>query len=151
MSVSLANLRRRRIRIHRQLDKLEPLLAAYHFKLAHVEAQIRALAPELALPARHRTYQPNPYFMRGELPCVALAILRESGEPLPIRVIAARALALKECRAPTRRIKMTRVRLQQLFGRLERKGITYSVGTGSATKRGLKREGAPEGTEHALR
>ena len=31
----------------------------------------------------------------------------------------------------------TRVWLQQLFLRLERKGITYSVGTGSETKRGL--------------
>jgi hypothetical protein len=62
---SLGNLRRARIRIHRQLDKLEPMLAAYHFKLAHVEAQIQALALELPLPMRHRTYQPNPYFMRG--------------------------------------------------------------------------------------
>lgn len=73
--------------------------------------------------------QPAPCPRRGELPRVALAILRESGEPLPIRVIAARALARKDCHAPTRRIfKMTRVRLQQLFGRLDRKGITYSVG-----------------------
>ena len=138
----LKKLRAKRIRIHRQLDKLEPLLAAYHFKLAHVEAQIQALAPELPLPARHRTYRPNPHFMRGELPRVALAILREAGEPLPIRVIAARALARKDCHAPTRRIfKMTRVRLQQLFGQLERKGITYSVGTGSGT-RGLASTGA---------
>ena len=36
----LKKLRAKRIRIHRQLDKLEPLLAACHFKLAHVEAQI---------------------------------------------------------------------------------------------------------------
>ena len=43
-----------------------------------------------------------------------------AGEPLlPIRVIAARALARKGCRTPTRRIfKITRVRLQQLFLRL---------------------------------
>ncbi len=31
----LKKLRAKRIRIHRQLDKLEPLLAAYHFKLAY--------------------------------------------------------------------------------------------------------------------
>src|SRR5277367_1371992 len=104
MTRSLGNLRRARIRIHRQLDKLEPMLAAYHFKLAHVEAQIEAMAPELPLPTRHRTYQPNPYFARGELPRVALAILREAGEPLPIRVIAARALARKDCLTPPRRI-----------------------------------------------
>jgi hypothetical protein len=34
MTRSLANLRRARVRIHRQLDKLEPLLAAYRFKLS---------------------------------------------------------------------------------------------------------------------
>ena len=57
-----------------------------------------------------------------------------------VRVIAARALALKDCRTSDRRIfKMTRVRLQQLFGRLERKGITYSVG---GTRRGLASTGA---------
>jgi hypothetical protein len=66
--------------------------------------------------------------MRGELPRVALAILREAGNPLPIRVIAARALARKDCHAPTQRIfKMTRVRLQQLFGRLERKGLVTII------------------------
>ena len=78
-------------------------------------------------------------FAMPELPRVALAILREVGDPLPIRVIAARALALKDCHAPTRRIfKMTRVRLQQLFGLLDEKGITYSVGTGGGTQRGLR-------------
>ena len=46
---------------------------------------------------------PTRTFARGELPRVALAILREAGEPLPIRVIAARALARKDCSAPTRR------------------------------------------------
>lgn len=135
----LAKLRAKRIRIHRQLDKLEPLLAAYHFKLAHVEAQIQALAPELPLPARHRTYQPNPYFARGGLPRVALAVLREDGGPLPIRVIAARALAAKDCHAPTRRIfRMTRVRLQPLFRRLERKGVTDSVGKGERDAAGAE-------------
>jgi hypothetical protein len=86
----LKKLRAKRIRTHRQLDKLEPLIAGYRAKLAEVEAAIQALAPELPLPTRHRTYQPNPYFARGELPRVALAVLREAGEPLPIRIIAAR-------------------------------------------------------------
>jgi hypothetical protein len=134
----LTKLRRARIRIHKQLDKLEPMLAAYHFKLAHIKAQIQALAPELPLPARHRTYRPNPYFARGELPRVAMAVLREAGEPLPIRVIAREALRRKDCHTPDRRVfRQTRVRLQQLFGRLEAKGIAYSVGRGKETRRGL--------------
>jgi hypothetical protein len=74
----LKKLRAKRIRTHRQLDKLEPLIAGYRAKLAEVEAAIQALAPELPLPTRHRTYQPNPYFARGELPRVALAVLREA-------------------------------------------------------------------------
>ena len=134
----LANLRRARVRCHAQLRQAVALAESYEAKLAEIEARIHELAPELELPARHRTHQPNPYFARGELPRVALAVLREAGEALPIRVIAARALAQKGCHAPTRRIfKLTRVRLQQLFGRLERKGVTYTVGSGNATRRGL--------------
>jgi hypothetical protein len=135
----LQKLRAQRIRIHRQLDKLEPLLAGYRAKLAGVEARIQELAPELPLPTRHRTYQPNPYFDRGELPRVALAVLREAGGALPIRVIAVRALAAKGCHTPDRRIyRMTRVRLQQLFLRLDGRGITVKVGRGRETRRGLK-------------
>jgi hypothetical protein len=138
----LKKLRAKRIRIHRQLDKLEPMVAAYRAKLAEVEAAIQALAPELPLPTRHRTYQPNPYFARGELPRVALAVLREAGEPLPIRVIAARALARKGCRTPTRRVfKMTRIRLQQLFLRLDQRGMTVKGGTGNETRRMLTESG----------
>jgi hypothetical protein len=51
---------------------------------------------------------------------------------LPIRAIAVRALARKVRRPPPRRIfKMTRVRLQQLFLRLDQRGITTKVGRGS--------------------
>lgn len=47
-------------------------------------------------------------------------MLREAGEPLPIRVIGSRALAAKGCRTPDRRVyEMTRLRLQQLFIRLD--------------------------------
>ena len=74
MDSQLTKLRRKRIRIHRQLDKLDPLVAGYRAKLVEVEAAIQALAPELPLPTRHRTYQPNPHFARGELPRVALTI-----------------------------------------------------------------------------
>ena len=58
-----------------------------------------------------------------------LAATRRAGQSargrgtLPIRVIAARALARSCCQAPTRRLfKMIRVRLQQLFRRLEKRG-----------------------------
>ena len=40
-------LRAKRIRVHRQLDKQEPLVAGYRIRLSEVEAAIPALAPEL--------------------------------------------------------------------------------------------------------
>ena len=60
------------------------------------EAAIQRIAPELNLPPRR--YRPNPYFKRGELPRLALDIMREAGEPLATRTIAARALAAKGSR-----------------------------------------------------
>ncbi len=60
----LANLRRRRCRIHANLAKLEPLVADYHAKLAQVEAAIMALDPQLWLPPRR--YKRNPVFARQE-------------------------------------------------------------------------------------
>ena len=120
------------------LDKLEPLTANYRARLADCEAAIQILAPELDLLSRHRTHQPNLYFASGELSRIALAMLREEGAPLPIRVIAARVLARKGCPTPDRRVfRMTWVRLQQLFGRLEAKGVTVSVGKGMNTRRAL--------------
>ena len=35
-------------------------------------------------------------------------------------------------------LRMTRVRLQQLFGRLDARGATFKVGRGTETQRGLK-------------
>ena len=132
----LTKLRRKRSRIHFQLAKLEPLVAAYHAKLVEVEAAILALDPQLWLPPRR--YQPNPHFARNELPRLAIAILREANEPLPTRVIARRALAAKGVVYPDRRaFKVTRTRLVQFLSKLDRRGITRKVGQGKATRRAL--------------
>ena len=87
------NLRRARARVHRVLDRLEPLAAGYREKLARLEAEIKAIAPELDLP--HRRREPNPDFARGELPRIAMDILRTAAGPLAVREIATRALARK--------------------------------------------------------
>jgi hypothetical protein len=67
------------------------------------------------------------------LPRMCLGIMRGGqGISVPIRAIAVRALARKVSRSPRRRIfKMTRVRLQQLFLRLDQRGITTKVGRGN--------------------
>jgi hypothetical protein len=119
----------RAARIHRQLDKLEPLLAGYQAKAADLEAQIQAIAPELNLPPRR--YQANPHFARGELPRLAMNILRAAGEPVSVRTIAVRALAAKGVTLPDRRtMKRTRTRLGQIFIVWQKRGLTVKVGTG---------------------
>ena len=67
-------LRSKRARIHRMLERLEPMVTGYREKLARIEAEIQAIAPELNLPPRR--YLPNPHFARGELPRIAMDILR---------------------------------------------------------------------------
>jgi hypothetical protein len=62
----------------------------------------------------------DPRFARGGLPRIALALLREASEPPAVRVVAPRALALRGCHTPDRRtFKLKRIRVAQLFGRLE--------------------------------
>lgn len=132
----LTKLRRARIRVHRQLDRLEPLVAGYRAKIARNEARIQEIAPELPLAGRHR--EPNPVFGRAELPRLALAILRDVGGPLPVAVIASMSLARKGVPLPDPKLRrQTRRRLQQVFAAFERKGLTVKVGRGKETRRGL--------------
>ena len=132
----LTKLRRKRSRVHQALDRLEPPVADYRAKLAELEAAIQGLAPELQL--HPRRYKPNPVFARGELPRLALAVMREAGEPIPTRLIAARVLALKGIPLPDpRTIKLTRLRLQQTFAKWTRRGLLVTCGKGKARRRML--------------
>jgi Mrp family chromosome partitioning ATPase len=56
----------------------------------------------------------QPGFQRGKLTRFALDILRQTGEPLPVLVVAVRALARKGSRCPIRRsMRRTRHRLRR--------------------------------------
>lgn len=124
----LEKLRRTRSQIHRQLDKLEPLLAGYQAKLAEVEAGIRAIAPELDIPKRFRD------FRRGELPRFAMDVRRGADGPLPIRVIAVRVLAMKGIPLPgTTLRRRTRHRLRIILAAFDRRGVT------SGSEKGTRR------------
>jgi hypothetical protein len=134
---SLANLRRARIRIHRQLDKLEPLVAGYYAKLAEVNAAILAIDPQ-------RGCRPGRHFARGEVPRLALGVMREAGEPLPVAVIVRKMLAAKGVAPPHRRtFKLTKNRLHNALLALDARGNTTKVGRGNATRRGLFRDASP--------
>ena len=135
-NTELANLRATRLRIHRHLVRLEPMVADYRDRLQRVEARIQEIAPELWLSPRF--HKPNSVFARGELTRFALDVLREAGEPLPVRVIAVRALAMKGIALPDPRLRhLTRKRLRTIFGALDRRGVTVRLGDGMEARRGL--------------
>lgn len=75
------------------------VLATRFLAVVTIAPALRSLGdpPAASVPPAH------PYFIGGELPRIALAILREAGEPLPILVIAARALTRNDCHTPDRR------------------------------------------------
>jgi hypothetical protein len=129
----LNRLRRQRAGIVAQLRKLEPLVADYQAKLARVEARMQELDPQLWMPPRH--YRPNPVFARGELPRIALAIMRQANGPLPTLTIAMMALARKGVTQPGPGLrKLIRIRLTQMMGKWEKRGIVRRVGRNKATR-----------------
>lgn len=112
------------------------MVARYREKLDRINADIQAIAPELNLPPRR--YKPNPYFARGELPRIALRVLRQASSPIAVRDIAVQALASKGVTLPDRRtMKLTRTRLQQIFTVWTKRGIVGSVGENKGPKRVL--------------
>jgi hypothetical protein len=132
----LTKLRRARSRAHFGLKQAETLAQGYRDKLADLEARIRAIAPDLQLQPRLR--KPNPIFVRDELRRLALDMLREAGKPLAIRDMALGALKAKGVRFPDRQtMKATRVRLREVFAKLQTRGAAQTVGTGKATRRAL--------------
>ena len=136
MNRELANLRRARSRCHFRLKQAEDLAQSYRDKLADLESRIRAIAPELELPVRFR--RPNPVFARTELTRLALAILREAGEPLPIAAVAVRALRAKGVTWPDPVLRRrTRTKLRAAFGKLRARGVLVAVGSGNGTKHRL--------------
>ena len=129
-------LRRARSRCHFALKQAETLAKSHRDKLAGIEAEIQAIAPGLQLPVRFRN--PNPVFARGELRRLAIDMLREAGQPLSIRDMALGALKAKGVRFPDRRtMKGTRVRLREIFAKLQGRGVARTVGTGKTTRRVL--------------
>jgi hypothetical protein len=109
-------------RAHFALKQAETLAQGYRDELADLDARIQAIAPDLQLPARLR--KPNLVFSRGELPRLTLTMLRTAGRPLAIREMALGVLAAKGIRFPDRRtMKRTRVRLREVFAKLQARGV----------------------------
>jgi hypothetical protein len=108
--------------------------------VADLEARIQAIASDLQLQPRLRT--PNPIFARRELRRLAIEMLREAGKPLTIRDMALGALKAKGVRFPNRRtMKVTRVRLREVFAKLQDRGVARTAGSGRAARRALVSSG----------
>lgn len=113
-SRTLGNLRRKRLYIHRQLDRLEPAVERLRASLAETNAAIQAVAPELLLPPRR--HKPNPIFGIGELPRMVREIMRDADGPVSTREIAIKALARKGVPLPgPGTMKRTRTHIGQIF------------------------------------
>jgi hypothetical protein len=89
----LERLRHARVVCNKNIAKLESQLAYQRSRREAIEVEMQAIAPDLQLPAPRR--KPNTLFARGELPRMALTVLREAGEPLAVSVIARRVLQAK--------------------------------------------------------
>jgi hypothetical protein len=95
---TLANLRRKQLYIHKQLNRLEPSVAALRASLAETDARIQAECPDLNLPPGF--HKPNPVFGIGKLPRLVREIMRDAGGPISTRDIAVKALARKGVTLP---------------------------------------------------
>jgi hypothetical protein len=80
--------------------------------------------PSRGAHSRHRTRAAQP-FARTELTRLALAILREANEPLPIRTVAVRAPKAKGVTWPDPALRRrTRTKLREAFGKLHVRSLT---------------------------
>lgn len=123
----LGKLYRARLRAQRQIAKLEPMLEGYRAKLADVEARIIKLDGLLFLPPHRRA---NPWFKPGELPRIALELMKEADGPVSVRYLAARALVLKGCPHPLPGVvKQTRRNLSSMLTAWGKRGIAVKSGT----------------------
>ena len=118
---------RARLRAQRQIAKLEPQLKGYRAKLADVEVSIIKLDGLLFLPPKRYA---NPWFKPGELPRIALRLMREADGPVSVRSLAGRALALKGCPYPGPGVmKATRRRLSSMLTAWGKRVIVVKSGT----------------------
>jgi hypothetical protein len=73
-----------------------------------------------------------------ELPRLALGVVREAGEPLPVAVIVPKMLAAKGVDRPDRRtFELTNNRLHNALLALDARGITVRVGRGECEAAGI--------------
>ena len=132
MATELAKLYRARLRAQRQIAKMEPQLDDYRAKLAAIEAKIIRLDGLLFLPPKRYA---NPHFKPGELPRIALQLMKEADGPVSVRYLAGRALALKGCPYPGPGVmKATRRRLSSMLTAWGKRGLVVKLGSWNASR-----------------
>ena len=110
----LERLRHARVVCNKTIAKLESQLAYQRSRRDVIEAEIQAIAPDLQLPASRRKL--NTLVARGELPRMALTVLREAGVLLAESVNARRVLQANGIDLPLIwQQRMTRARFRVFF------------------------------------
>lgn len=133
---TLGNLRRKRLYIHKQLSRYEPLVERLRVSLEETNARIQAESPDLNLPPRF--HKPNPHFARGELPRIVREIMWQAGGPVSVRTISLAALARKGVKLPgPGTMRHTRKLVRGILGRWEKVGKARTVGRNKGTRRVL--------------
>lgn len=131
----LGRLYHARLRAQRRITKLQPELEGYRTKLAEIEAKIIKRDGLLFLP-HHRRF--NPYFKHGELPRIALQLMREADSYVTVRWPAGRALAMKGCPYQTPGVmKQARRRQSSMLTTWNKRGVAVKVGTWNASRQRL--------------
>ena len=123
---AIGNLRRARNRANMRITQHKRLLDGYRAHLAAIKADIHTFDPQLKLPHAH--HRRNTVFLRGELTRFSMEIMRGSDEPLSVRVLAVRVLAMKGHEMPGPRLRrIVQHRIREMFAALDGRGVTVRV------------------------
>lgn len=90
---TLASLRRKRLYIHKQLNRYEPPVARLRAALEQTDTKVQAAHPDPNLPPRF--HKLNPIFAHADLLRLVREIMQDAGAPISTRDIAVKALAQK--------------------------------------------------------
>jgi hypothetical protein len=122
-----------------RLHRLQELTEAARGRITVIENTIRDAAPGFPLvPARRA--RPR-RFRKSEIVGVTLSALREAQAPIGVREIALLVLASKGIPVEPGMIESTLYGVRKVCGSLTRRGITFKVGVGKATRHILRPEG----------
>jgi len=128
MQAEITRLRRQRHILKHRVARTESKLAAIIAQLADLEAQLRALQPQIELIRADRTE--NPFFARRELGDLTLGVLRVADRPLRRAELVRRVLAAKcDTLPPVGLFEFIHHRLPSILLAFSKRGLVERLGS----------------------